>query len=52
MDFGWENKQLIIPRQESRNIVKALSLKAFEGTYKVMIVWLPETMNVNAANGI
>ena len=51
-DFGWENKQLIIPRQESRNIVKALSLKAFEGTYKVMIVWLPETMNVNAANGI
>ncbi len=52
MDFGWENKQLIIPRQESRNIVKALSLKAFEGTYKVMIIWLPETMNVNAANGI
>ena len=51
-EFGWENKQLIIPRQESRNIVKALSLKAFEGTYKIMIVWLPETMNVNAANGI
>ena len=51
-DFGWENKQLIIPRQESRNIVKALSLKAFEGKYKVMIIWLPETMNVNAANGI
>lgn len=50
--FGWENKLLMIPRQESRNIVKALSLKAFEGQYKIMIVWLPELMNVNAANGI
>lgn len=50
--FGWENKLLMIPRQESRNIVKALSLKAFEGQFKVMIVWLPELMNVSAANGI
>ncbi|MFY0593388.1 ATP-binding protein [Roseivirga sp.] len=50
--FGWENKLLMIPRQESRNIVKALSLKAFEGEYKVMIIWLPELMNGNAANGI
>ncbi|OEK06639.1 DNA polymerase III subunit [Roseivirga misakiensis] len=50
--FGWENKLLMIPRQESRNIVKALSLKAFEGQYKIMIVWLPELMNGNAANGI
>ncbi|OEK02380.1 DNA polymerase III subunit delta [Roseivirga sp. 4D4] len=50
--FGWENKLLMIPRQESRNIVKALSLKAFEGQFKVMIIWLPELMNTNAANGI
>lgn len=50
--FGWENKLLMIPRQESRNIVRALSLKSFEGKYKVMIIWLPELMNVNAANGI
>lgn len=50
--FGWENKLLMIPRQESRNIVKSLSLKAFEGEFKVMIVWLPEMMNSNAANGI
>lgn len=50
--FGWENKLLMIPRQESRNIVKALSLKAFEGQFKIMIVWLPELMNANAANGI
>jgi DNA polymerase-3 subunit delta' len=50
--FGWENKLLMIPRQESRNIVRALSLKSFEGKYKVMIIWQPELMNVNAANGI
>lgn len=50
--FGWENKLLMIPRQESRNIVKALSLKAFEGQFKIMIIWLPELMNTNAANGI
>jgi len=50
--FGWENKQVIIPRSESRNIIKGLSLKAFEGAYKIMIIWLPELMNVNAANGI
>lgn len=50
--FGWENKLLMIPRQESRNIVRALSLKSFEGKYKVMIIWQPELMNASAANGI
>lgn len=50
--FGWENKQVIIPRNESRNIINGLSLKAFEGEYKIMLIWLPELMNVNAANGI
>ncbi|MFT6828369.1 MAG: DNA polymerase-3 subunit delta' [Roseivirga sp.] len=50
--FGWENKQLIIPRQESRNIITSLSLKAFEGKFKIMLIWLPELMNGNAANGI
>lgn len=50
--FGWENKQVIIPRKESRNIINSLALKSFEGTYKIMLIWLPELMNVNAANGI
>ncbi|MCE7992031.1 MAG: DNA polymerase III subunit delta [Roseivirga sp.] len=50
--FGWENKQVIIPRKESRNIINSLALKSFEGSYKIMLVWLPELMNVNAANGI
>jgi DNA polymerase III subunit delta' len=50
--FGGENKQLNISRQESREIVEALSLKAFEGKYKIMIVWAPELMHPAAANGI
>jgi DNA polymerase-3 subunit delta' len=50
--FGWENKQLLIPRQESRNIIINLSLKAFEGKFKIMLIWMPELMNSNAANGI
>ena len=34
--FGWENKQVIIPRMESRKIIQKLSLKTFEGKFKVM----------------
>ena len=50
--FGGENKQLNISKQESREIIEALSLKAFEGKYKIMILWMPELMHPNAANGI
>lgn len=50
--FGGENKQLNISKRESREIIKGLSLKAFEGKYKVMILWLPEYMHPAAANGI
>lgn len=50
--FGGENKQLNISREESRNVVKKLSLKAYEATYKVMIIWLPEYMHPSAANAL
>lgn len=50
--FGWENKLLSIPTHEKIAIGKALSLKAFEGRYKVMVIWLPEMMHQNTANGI
>lgn len=52
MEFGGENKQLNISREESRNVVKKLSLKSFEGMYKVMIIWLPEYMHNSAANAL
>lgn len=50
--FGGENKQANISREESRNIIRNLSLKAFEGRFKIMFIWLPEYMHVSAANGI
>ncbi|MEN7548208.1 DNA polymerase III subunit delta [Rapidithrix thailandica] len=50
--FGAENKQCIIPKEESRNIIRTLSMKAFEAEYKIMLIWLPELMQAPAANAI
>ncbi len=50
--FGGENKQLNISKGESRSIIQKLSLKAFEGGYKTILIWMPEYMNASAANGI
>ncbi len=50
--YGAEDKQPLISREESREIVKALSLKPFESRYKVMVIWQPEYMHPAAANGI
>ena len=49
--FG-SDKQVQISKEESRQIVKNLSLKPFEGKYKIMIIWLPELMHSTSANGI
>lgn len=50
--YGGEDKQALISREGSREIIKALSLKPFESKYKVMIIWQPELMHPSAANGI
>lgn len=50
--YGGEDKLAIISREESREIIKTLSLKSFESPFKVMIIWLPEYMHPSAANGI
>lgn len=50
--FGAENKQLNISKEESRNIIRKLSLKSFEGKYKIVILWMPEFLHPSAANGI
>ncbi len=50
--YGGEDKQAIISREESREIVKTLSLKPFESPFKVMVIWQPEYMHPSAANGI
>ncbi|MFO8236070.1 MAG: DNA polymerase III subunit delta' [Bacteroidales bacterium] len=45
-----ENKQGIIPANESHNIIKKLNYKSYESPYKTMIIWLPERMHTSAAN--
>lgn len=45
-----ENKQGIISKNESYEILKKLNLKTFESEYKIMVIWLPEKMNAFAAN--
>lgn len=50
--IGAENKQGIISKDESRQLVKLVSLKAFEGDYKIVVIWLPELMHPSAANAL
>ncbi len=50
--IGGGNKQGMIYASESSEILRKLSLKTYESDYKVMIIWLPELMNVALANKI
>ncbi|MEM6964205.1 MAG: hypothetical protein AAF573_05520 [Bacteroidota bacterium] len=40
--IGAENKQGNITKDECVEIIKKLSLKIFEGSHKILIMWLPE----------
>ena len=51
LDLGKTLKGMIAAR-EADEIIRKLSFKSFEAEYKVMLVWLPETMNEEAANKI
>ncbi len=48
--LGIENKQGQIGVDEAERIVKKLSLKAYEGNFKVMLIWMAEKMNIAASN--
>lgn len=47
---GIENKQPQIYVGESATILRKLSFKAYEGEYRIVVIWKPEKMNVQAAN--
>lgn len=51
LDLGKTLKGMIAAR-EADEIIRKLSFKSFEADYKSMLVWLPETMNEEAANKI
>lgn len=48
--LGVDNKQGQIGVEEALNIVKSLTLKSYEGGYKVMLIWMAEKMNTACAN--
>ncbi len=45
-----KERKPIIGVHESEAIIKKLSLRSFEGGYKVMVIWMAEEMNVSCAN--
>ena len=50
--IGAENKQGSISKEESLQLLKLVSLKAFEAKFKIVVVWLPELMHPAAANAV
>ena len=50
--MGTEKKQGNISVEEAKDLSQKLSLKSYEGGYKVMLVWGVEKMNTAAANKI
>lgn len=42
--IGAENKQGNITAYECNDIIRKLSLKSFESTYKILIIWMPELL--------
>lgn len=51
LDLGKTMKGLISAK-ESEEIIRKLQFKSYSSEYKAMIIWLPETMNQEAANKI
>lgn len=50
--MGTEKKQGNISVEEAKDLSQKLSLKSYEGGYKVMLIWGVEKMNTAAANKI
>ena len=49
-NIGAGNKQATIYANESNEILRKLQLTTYESAYKIMIIWLPEKMNITCAN--
>ena len=48
--LGVQNKQGEIRVDDAQEILKSLSLKSYEGGYKIMIVWMADKLNIAASN--
>ncbi len=49
-EIGIENKQGQIGVDEAQDILKSLSLKSYEGGYKIMLIWMADKMNTACSN--
>lgn len=47
-----DKKQLNISRAAAKTILNTISLKSFEGGYKIMLIWGVEYMNMQSANSL
>ena len=53
LDFiSAENKQGNISVEEARGILRKLSVKSYEGEYKILLIWKPDIMNASSSNAI
>ncbi|MCF0071319.1 DNA polymerase III subunit delta [Dyadobacter sp. CY261] len=50
--IGADNKQGNISVEEARGILRKLSVKAYEGEYKILLIWKPDIMNAASSNAI
>jgi DNA polymerase III subunit delta' len=48
--LGVQNKQGEIRVEDAQEILKSLSLKSYEGGYKIMIIWMADKINTAASN--
>lgn len=49
-EIGAGNSQAIIYSKESDEIIRKLSLRIYEASYRVLLVWLPEKLHLSCAN--
>ncbi len=52
LKYGQENKNLQLSRQDSRQILKNISMRSVEGGYKIIFIWGAEYMHMTGANAI
>lgn len=50
--YGGEDKQPIISKEDSREIIKSMVLKPFQSKVKIIVIWQPEMMHTSASNAI
>ncbi|MEQ8626217.1 DNA polymerase III subunit delta [Ekhidna sp.] len=50
--YGQENKNILISREDSRQMLKNVSMRSVEGGFKILLIWVPELMNPSSANAI